>query len=255
MYKQYPKTINGKQCIGPCYPKGTLFANPQTLTLHVGETSNVCPINPYIWYDPLSGKKYEHETERCEKPTVVDTGEIGSLDFIFPTIEFSSDYFIKKYYDIMSLEELIKWLDMADEKPYDTKIRVFDNGIYCFGKEMNIVDYRIVKYVGEIFEHNIPKIYKNIRKYIMITDQNVTLIDPVDRTDKVDELSDDIDTIKLIRGYIRSSFLGNDNVHDFLSKFIRYYKSEFDKKNISGILVDHMIDYITKKINLTIYPE
>lgn len=264
---KYPKSIDNKQCIGPCYHAQTRISHPITLDEKILDY-NSCPIYPQIITDKSTGNNNIIQFSKCYPPTTI-SGYIDELSLIVPTFEFNSEYFVKVYYKINSLDDMLKWLDKNKNSPYKTKKRVFDNGMIVYGNDLKIIDHRLIYYVNEIMNVNISKIYRHIKDYFKIVGDYVELVD-VDnyhsdndnKLNKVDNKIDDrvdnnkIDNtqykIKLVRSYIKNNFFGNDNIQDFLSKFIRYYHDKLNEKNISDIFVKYMIEYIIKRIKLTL---
>jgi hypothetical protein len=238
--EKYPISVNAQQCIGPCYYSNTRIIHPLTLDEIAEVDHNFCPVNTFIYTDPKSGKSKLSNIDLCYVPTSRETrmDDLLRENVIAPQFIFSSEYFVKIYYRINNLEDLLKWLDENRMAPYRTKERVFNNSMVAYGEHLNIVDQRLVQFVNDIMLENLPKIYRHIKKYIAIENDKIKLVDP--------------ETINEIRNYIKEKFLGSDNIHQFMSKFIRYYKEDISDRHISYLLVDHMIDYITKRIKLTL---
>lgn len=243
--KKYPVSVNGHQCIGPCYQKGTKIIHPLTLDQIVVNEYNYCLVNEFI-STSSSGKHIVHHA-KCNIPTAKTLQMDDNI--ITPEIIFSSEYFIKVYYNIDNIEELLDWIFKNSYNPYKTKERVFDNGMCVYGNDLVIVDQRIVSYIDSALHEYLPKIYNSINKYFVIRNNNIELCEP-DSSDT--NIIKDIKHISAIRTYIKDNFLGTSNIHQFMSKFIRYYKEDLTKKNLTLLLVEHMIDYITKKILLTL---
>jgi hypothetical protein len=114
------------------------------------------------------------------------------------------------------------------------------------------------------------KIYRGLVPFFQIKDNEITLIDNNDYTvqphreslkhndDNDDMMSDEQqnntkhNNVALIRSYIKDKFLGSNNIHQFMSKIIRYYKEDLTDRYISELLVNYMIEYIIKRIKLTL---
>lgn len=259
----YPISANNQQCIGPCYYSNTRIIHPITLNEIDGVKHNFCPVNTFVYTDPITKKNTLWSIDQCHRPTARETtmDEILRENVIAPQFQFSSDYFVKVYYKINNLEDLLRWLDMHTIDPYKTRERVFNNGMVAYGDQINIIDHRIVYFVNDVMINNLHKLYKGLKSYISINGDIVTLMDPINQpnidytqTHNGDNNNRD-DTDKrsiIIKNYIKDKFLGIDNIQQFMSKFIRYYKEEITSKYLSNVLINHMIDYITKRINLTL---
>lgn len=256
---KYPKSIDNKQCIGPCYHAQTKISHPITLDEKILDY-NSCPIYPQIVTDKLTGNNNIIQFSKCYPPTTTISGYIDEISLIVPTFEFNSEYFIKVYYKINSLDDMLKWLDKNKNSPYKTKKRVFDNGMIVYGNDLKIVDHRLVYYVNEIMNFNISKIYRHVKDYFKIVNDYIELVDVDNNTKSDNNIKIDNNTkidniqykIKLVRSYIKNNFFGSDNIQDFLSKFIRYYHAKLNERNISDVFVKYMIEYIIKRIKLTL---
>jgi hypothetical protein len=184
-------------------------------------------------------------TDKCHIPTkkYSEYEKMIAQSILSPTIIFSADTFVKVYYDIMSLEDMLKWLDDNRRKPYQTKKRILDNGMVTYGNDLNIIDHRLVNHIDDVMNYNLDKIYDNVKFYFKIKDNKVKI------SIKQDSINHSSKEIHNIKNYIKKHFFGNDNINSFLSKFIRYYKDNLTKDNITDNIVKYMIEYMVKKIN------
>jgi hypothetical protein len=251
--EQYPISINNQQCIGPCYFSNTKSIHPLTLN-EVGNIDyNYCPTGAFPSIDPISKKTEIVYTDKCKIPTANETIVNSRLRdaLISPLFHFSSASFIKVYYHLQNLDDLLKWLDVNKHDPYRTKERVFNNGMIVYGDTVNIIDHRLIQYINDVMIHNLSRFYKKLRPYIKIDSDKITLIN-TDEPDTDLFKTDDAHTISNIRRYIKEKFLGLDNIHQFMSKFIRYYKEEMTSTDITNILITRMIEYCTKRISMTL---
>lgn len=269
MKDNYPISVNGQQCIGPCYHSNTRIIHPLTLDEIRGVDRNFCPVNTFVFTDPNTKKSTLSIIDKCMVPTARETqmDEILRDNVIAPQFHFSSDYFVKVYYKITNLEDLLNWLDGHRTDPFKTKERVFNNSMAVYGDQLNIVDHRLIHFINDLMMENLPKLYRHLKKYIVLNDDRVVIANPDSKLDNkpidssehnVQYDDSDINTqeyksdIPIIRAYIKEKFLGSDNIHQFMSKIIRYYKEDITDRYISHILVNHMIEYITKRIKLTL---
>jgi hypothetical protein len=250
---KYPKSINNMQCIGPCYEGDSSIIHPSTLD-ELKHNKNFCPVDVFVDIDKVTGEKTIIQADNCYIPTVTknDTSKITDMlgqQLISPTFKFSTNYFLRIYYNIGSLEDGIEWLDKNKDSPYRTLERVFNQIMILYGDNLSVVDHKTLDFINKIMLFNLPKIFKAIVKYIEIKDNKITLILPNAR--KTSYMLDKTH-INIITSYIKEKFLGKSDVSKFVSKFIRYNPNEINKKKLSKILVKYMIDYIIKRIKLTL---
>lgn len=252
---QYPKSTNGLQCVGPCYYSKTRIVHPLTLEELAGIPHNFCPVNTFT-YTSKTGQNMFSNFDRCYIPTANDNDvhndELFRESIMAPQFIFSSDFFVKIYYKINTIDELLKWLNENNDNPYKTRERVFNNGMVAYGKDLNIADLRLVNFINDIMMANFPKIYRQLKNYLVIENEVVKLrMLPKDKLIFMYE-TESSETIHIYRDYIKEKFMGTDNMHQFMSKFLRYYKEELSNRYISDVLVNHFIDYTTKRIQLTL---
>lgn len=242
----YPISVNNQQCVGPCYHKGSTIIHPVTLNEVGHDDINFCPVNAFI-----NQQNNISFWDKCFMPSTRETKIDNFLksNILVPQMHFSSDFFIKIYYKINNIDDMFNWLDAHAHDPYKTRERVFNNGMIVYGDQIIIIDHRMVHFVNDILIYYLSKIYKRLKKYIVMKDDTVILIN---NSDKQNIDSNDKNTISIIKSYIREKFLGSDNVYQLLSKFVRYYKNKLTDSDMSKVLVDYMIDYTLKRINLTL---
>src|SRR5579872_2769864 len=148
----YPISINNQQCVGPCYYSNTKIIHPLTLDEIKGVEHNFCPVNAFVYVDPVTKKNALSVIDRCYVPTARETpmDELLRENIIAPQFHFSSDYFVKIYYKINNLEDLLRWLDNHSNDPFRTRERVFNNGMVAYGDQITIIDHRMINFVNDI---------------------------------------------------------------------------------------------------------
>jgi hypothetical protein len=253
---KYPKSVSGKQCIGPCYYADSTITHPITLE-QIKSSANFCPVHRYTYTQ--NNKTHVSIIDSCLFPTTneADQSELFEANLIMPQIQFDSKYFIKIYYDLNSLDDAINWIDTNSNAPFKTKQRVFDHAMVVYGNQLTIIDHRLINFVNALMIRKMPKLYRHIRQYVEINEKTIQLVSEKTYNDENPEneqstLSDqDKKKIHLTTEYIKEMFLGMDNIQQFLSKFLRYYKEQLQEPNLSEVFVDLMIEYIIKKINMT----
>ncbi len=89
--KKFPKSISGKQCVGPCYKKNTKVLHPTYLNVITNE-NDFCPINRIEKI--IDGKKIIYDTDVCNDATNIKESEnINSYDLLFPYVDFNPELF------------------------------------------------------------------------------------------------------------------------------------------------------------------
>jgi hypothetical protein len=255
---KYPISVKGYQCIGPCYPTNTHIRHPITLNDLYDDKYNICPTDGYVKFDSKTGKSHIVFSDHCYVPTIAKETDSKYIDektkemIVTPKFNFSSDFFIKIYYNIKNLEDLLSWLDKHDKDPYRTKERVFNNGMIVYSEGMNIIDNRLVKFVDQIMVKNLSKIIRHVHMYFVINNNKINLTIPNNNDKKMNLTKEQI---SILRSYLKDNFFGLNNIQTFLSKMIRYYKDDFKQKELSKIMVNHMIEYIIKKISVSLDTE
>lgn len=288
----YPISVNNQQCVGPCYYSNTKIIHPLTLDEIKQVEHNFCPVNTFVYTNPITKKSMLFSIDKCLFPTARETkmDDILRENVIVPQFHFSSDYFIKMYYRINNLEDLLDWLNTHTTDPYKTRERVFDNGMIVYGDQITILDHRMVYFVNDVMVHYLPKIYRRLKEYIVVKNDKIELTNANasdfynfssnrndenndennDQNENNDQIENDVQNendeqkqnklntkriIGLVRSYIRDKFLGIDNMQQFMSKFIRYHKEELTSQNLSNVLVNHMINHTIERIKRTLEQE
>jgi len=240
----YKKSIDGYQCIGPCYKKNTFYHHPiDNITLYSKEY-NTCPITKRTEYNKITKLNDPIYNAPCLFPD--KNIKEPEYDYIMiSTIPFNSTVFIKNIYDLKTLEEFYKWLDINKTNLYTTKKRVFERGINVYSDYINIVDDRLVIFFIQIIKENMISLYQNVRPYLDIKNDTVYL------THKNKKYTDDNKNVKLFKTYIENTFLTQDIVHKYLISIIKY-KDILKKTDVLDNLTQYLSDYIIEKIKITI---
>ena len=235
---KYPISLNGYQCIGQCYHKNTKIIHPLTYE-DITRDYNFCPIDLTI-----NSRNDMIDTDKCMNPT--KKIEISN-NIIVPSFKFSSKYFISIYYNIYNLEELLIWLDNNHREPFTTKKRVFNNGMAVYGNNLNMTDHRIIYFINELMIKRITKIYNHVNHFIYIDGDTINLKHP-----GVNHFKHNKKNKSIIKSYIIEKFMGTDKIYNFMSYIIKNHKNIFSNNRVSTNLVKKLIEYITKKIIVTL---
>ena len=63
--KKYPKSANGLQCIGPCYPKNKTSIHPIRMDVITSNQHSYCAVNQLSKYNPEKGIDEEVIMDKC----------------------------------------------------------------------------------------------------------------------------------------------------------------------------------------------
>jgi len=240
--KKYPKSISGKQCIGPCYKKNTKVIHPLYLNI-ISNVNDFCPINRIE--QTINGKKVIIDTDECNDINNIKESEnINSYDLLFPYVDFNSELFLNIFYNINTFSEIIQWLSNNQHQPIDLKERILNLGIDTFIKKIDLIeinDNTIIDLIYELFNKKyFNKIILPFFQYIDVTDK-ITKLGFNDKKD-TDE------TIIIKTNYIKKNILNIINISNFIRVF-------FDKKielsvneKYTSVMADGFTKYIINNI-------
>lgn len=258
---KYPKSINDRQCIGPCYRAGTIAIHPVTLE-QMKADHNYCPVDEYQDIDS-KGHTSIFITDKCYNPLDSKKNDIDALatkmnneiNILIPTINlFDLKKFLNTFYEINNFESLIKWLEPNNYLPYFTRKRVVMCSIMVFITDIDIVDMKLVSFFIEIIKREwIHILYKNIKHYIHYDDKKEQIYfkqpsktDNLDKTSKPDKISK--------MNYIILKIANETFLHKFLSKYLVDITSDTENnyksnKNIENDILNNLIEYTLSKLN------
>jgi hypothetical protein len=241
--KKYPKSLNGLQCISPCFPANYLTTHPITLQKVMGMDK----INPYCHILPHMNEEKKHiAVAVCSKPSTNEEIKKHQVNLLIPIANIDSSIFLRGFYDIITFEDGMNWIINNENKPVMTRLRVFDNMLIAYGKDIDIIDIRMVDFMVDVIKKLwIKDIYKELHKYIFINEKKEIFIKEND--------SDINKNINEKINFIIKKFINSDEVYKFMSRYIKARYEDWDKilSHINNIKNDY-IEYIEKKIKLTI---
>lgn len=247
---KYPKSKNNLQCIGPCYQAGTTIVHPLTLEYVTDKYNPFCPVKEWEYIDTETNKKIIRTTDICYHPTESKdlSGKEFEMNILTPSIDFNDEQFLKIFYNIHSFEDAINWIDNKKYSPILTRLRIIDCAWNAYGKNVNIIDHRVVDFYIEVTKKKwIQDIYKHLNKYIHISDGKVMLGNP-----KENKLSPK-DEVIVRTNFLIDRFINSDQMYKFLIRYLKYRKDEWDNIISHSINIKNdLIKYIENKINLTI---
>lgn len=149
------KSIDGYDCIGPCYPANTIYYNPISLT-PIKSTFPTCPIKKTISLQD-SGEKTIIYANECKKSDITD--EYKYFDIFDDSVQIanSSDNFLKQIYEINNIQEVVYFLNSSiDVLPIYTQKRIL--------KAIHDVYYKYIEFPKLFFADKIFKILNEVYK-------------------------------------------------------------------------------------------
>jgi hypothetical protein len=238
----YPKSINKKQCLGPCYYPKTSIIHPTTLTV-VTNTDPFCPVDQWTFKND-SGEEIEQITDKCLEPTEnknINSDEI-EINILTPYFDFNSGQFLKIYYNIFSFDDAINWMENNKTEPILTKIRIINSSLITFGQEIDIFDSRLVDFIIEVIKKKkINQIYEKIHNYISFDKDNIFL-----KKNNINKKEKYVERIN----YLSQMFVNKDEITKFLIDYFSQNKKIWENiENHIELITIHLIEYILNKIN------
>lgn len=228
--KKYPKSDKGYQCLGPCYDKYVTSVHPITFDV-ITSKNPYCPVAGYQSFYPSENKfkiTYQDKCNDDNNTTMSTNDEI--YNNLLPYMDFNIKDFLSMFYEINTFEDGINWISNNSELNIKTKNRIFECILNVFGKNIDIVDNRIVDIVIDIVKSNINNnmthFYKSIKKYIYIDVKKNTVEikkNIVDDTNKETEKDNIIKT-----NFVIKTFINQDIMQKFLFKYFKIKKNEWD---------------------------
>jgi hypothetical protein len=249
--KKYPKSKHNFQCLGPCYYAGTKIRHPITLQIVTNQDNfPFCAVSKWTTTDPKTGNQRDELIDGCYNPVHMTSDELinAEINMLLPLVEFNVEQFLKMFYKIFSFEDGIAWIESNKHKPFLTKVRILRCILKVYGKDIEIIDNRIVDFFIEIIKFTFAKeLYTNLSKYVKYTNNEFYLSESDNNNIEIK----DIETLKL--NYLLKTFVNSDEIHKFLMRYIRNRKDNWNDINdhINNALSD-LIIYIENKINMTL---
>jgi hypothetical protein len=238
---KYPKSISGKQCLGPCYKKNTKILHPTYLNV-VTNKDNFCPTNRNE--TTINGKKVIVYTDVCNDVNVKEIDKTNSYDLLFPYVDFNPELFLNIFYNINNFGEVIEWINNNKYQPIDSKERVLNLGYDSFKEKIDIIeisDNRIIDFIYDLFSNKyFNKIIIPLFEYIDVTDKYTKF--------GLNDKKDTNETIIIKTNYIKKNILNLNNISNFIKAFFNK-KIELNVNNTySSLMVDGFIKYIINDI-------
>lgn len=240
--KKYPKSINNRQCLGPCYEHDTSFIHPlflQNIKNKHFTRKPICPTDRYEKIDELTNYKDTFIYDECKNPTHnkdISTNE----SLLFFQSGFTKDLFLSFYYNINSFGSALEWIDENKFYPIQTKERIINAALNLYGDNLDYLDDIFIDfYIYYAKEKFINKIYNKINQYIGKENDEILIVDPNKNKLKIDEFK--IERIN----YISEQFLNKSDTKKFVSKYMKFKIILFENYDepLYMIFQEHL-DYI-----------
>lgn len=216
----YPKSKNNRQCIGPCYPAGTMIMHPVSLEYITNDKYPFCPVD--LWKDKHG---VVIPIDQCRVPSKIDevTMKNIEMDVITPTINFDSKQFLKLYYKIESFNDATLWSYEHANVPYDTLERILDCAWKAYGLELQDIGDDITDFYSDLIKsYWIDSFYIKLKSKLIIDEAgHVKISKTANQTEK------DTAYYKKQKKEFILSFLNNKIIRQILQEIISHYKNKW----------------------------
>lgn len=232
--------VNGKQCIGPCYPKNTLFMHPLTLNNYKLEY-DACPTEKWI---NNMGKTIEVDKCIGADDLTQYTEEERILDYVLPVLGITCEKYMKICYNITSFENILDIVTNGNE-PYYTNMRLLNCGWSIYGLQMDVFNEQLINFYIKVVKTKwIKYIYPHIAKYISVNGKEIFF----------GQNDDDINVNKVEKiNFFHKKLNTSQNMYSVLKKYVKYNENIWSKisdhnQHIKVFYTVHIIDIIKNYI-------
>lgn len=247
---KYPRSKNNFQCLGPCYNPNTSIVHPLTLEYVTDKYYPFCPVREWEFQDRETGKTIVRTTDLCYQPTESKdlSGKEFELNILTPSIDFNEEQFLKIFYNIHSFEDAVNWIDTKKYTPLLTRLRIMDCAWRAYGKEVNIIDHRVVEFYLELIKKKWTRdLYRELNKYVHIRGEKVLLGDPNDNNLGPKE------EVVVRTNFLVDRFINHDEIYKFLTRYLKHRKDQWDTiLRHSDHMKKDLVKYIENKIQMTV---
>jgi hypothetical protein len=161
------KSIDGYNCIGPCYPPNTIYYNPLTLT-PIKSKFPSCPIKEVDIVN--GGKVITMYADKCNEADISNSYINFDIFSDYVQIAKTSDLFLKQLYGITNISEAIIYLNSSiDTIPIYSQRRLL--------KAIFEVYWKYVEFPKIFFSKKLVTILKQIYKISHNFDENQIISD------------------------------------------------------------------------------
>lgn len=253
--KKYPKSVNGKQCVGICYKKNTKIVHPIYSRLVSKLDTSFCPVAEF--YEKENGKMIRKDIDECNENIQKTDYIYNDIDLLYPYVDFTAQLFLNICYNIDNFSSGLTWISDNNYKSLDTRERVFNLLIDAFGETIDIIeisDNRIVDFFNILirskYTYKLHRLFKYItikEDTVLIDEKNMKKIDNVQRRDKLE--SDESIIIKT--NYILKNIVTTNNITNFLAKYFKEKITSSLEKSHSEQMIEKFVVYLNDNIKKT----
>ena len=201
------------KCITPCIKKNSNIIHPTTYE-SITSDEDFCLSEPI--YD--SKDKKINQSIKCNDTEIIDENEYYvRMEEKFKDIYINSEIFLKIFYKLKSLEDIINWIEKNNHKPLNTRLRIIELGWDKYIDEYNLIDYRVTDFYVEIIKKKYMQLpIDKLSKYIKIENNKIFFGKGNIESNKKKELE--------IKNFIMEKLLNKDEINKFLVKYVDYVK-------------------------------
>jgi len=240
--KKYPKSANGLQCIGPCYPKNKRSLHPIRMEIVTSRDHAYCAVNQFSKYDPETKNTQIEYLDKCyefQNSEELENDKDYIMNIITPYMDFNLQQFLIIFYNIHSYEDGIEYIT-SKEIPIVTSHRIFEAILNVYGETIDIIDNRTIDFVIKILKSiYMPDLYDRLKKYFYVDKTNQEIII------RKNSQEDDEEIIIIKTNFIIKKFINPNDVSKFLFKY-------FKKRDEISEIKDLVNDFIAYIINIII---
>lgn len=248
--KIYPKSINGYQCVGPCYKKNNKIVHPIYFNVVQNDKQDFCPTNEWIFKNN-SGNLQRFYTDKC---SINNNNIINYNDLLYPYTNFDELVFLDSFYNINNFGQTLEWIQNNKNLPINSKQRIFDLSLKAFRNKFDIINFNDTRIVDFLIELVKKKYLDNFSieffKYIVIQKDNVIL-----QQNKIYNYDNETnESIIIKQNFILKHILTIENITNFINIYFRKFEDNEELEIIkypSEILINKLILFLIGNIKKT----
>lgn len=244
--KKYSKSLNGIQCLGPCYKKNIKIIHPLYLFV-VSLNKSFCPVAEHVIIQ--NNKKVKSHVDECMEYN--DNTINLNLDILYPNLDFNATNFLNIYYNIKNFGEGIEWITQNSHLSINTCERIFNLIFEAFNKDIDIIeisDNRILDFINLLIKTKYNNLLSKLFKYINI-DNNFASIHKYSYN--IRDKTETDESIIIKTNYIIKNLITYDNISNYITKNIKTKIESSVISSYSEILIDKFISFLIDNIKKT----
>ena len=157
-------SVEGYECIGPCYPPNTYYYNPLDLSL-ISTPFASCPIKP-VDVIGLDSKIHKKKFDRCNDEDINKGKLYFDIFSDYIQIATTSDNFLSEIYNLNNISDIVHFLSNSiDTLPIYSQRRIL-GAIYD-------VYYKYIEFPKLLFCKKLLIVLKNIYKLIDLDENSI----------------------------------------------------------------------------------